>query len=50
MNWISLKTGRPTKILPIFTDHVKEIDGVRVYGHSDYSKKDPSIGWRFSDA
>lgn len=37
-------------IAEFFTDHVKEIDGVRVYGHSDYGKKDPSIGWRFSDA
>ena len=26
------------------------IDGVRVYGHMDYGKKDPSLGWRFTDA
>ena len=30
--------------------HVKEIDGERVYGHMDYGKKDPSLGWRFTDA
>lgn len=37
-------------IAEFFTNHVKEIDGVRVYGHMDYGKKDPSLGWRFSDA
>jgi glycerol transport system substrate-binding protein len=37
-------------IAEFFTDHVKEIDGVRVYGHMDYGKKDPSLGWRFTDA
>jgi glycerol transport system substrate-binding protein len=26
------------------------IDGVKVYGHMDYGKKDPSLGWRFTDA
>jgi len=28
----------------------REIDGVTVYGHMDYGKKDPSLGWRFTDA
>ncbi|MEH6558054.1 MAG: ABC transporter substrate-binding protein [Oceanicoccus sp.] len=28
----------------------REIDGVKVYGHMDYGKKDPSLGWRFTDA
>ena len=28
----------------------KEIDGKKVYGHMDYGKKDPSLGWRFTDA
>ena len=28
----------------------KTIDGVKVYGHMDYGKKDPSLGWRFTDA
>jgi glycerol transport system substrate-binding protein len=26
------------------------IDGQKVYGHMDYGKKDPSLGWRFTDA
>ena len=29
---------------------MKEIDGQKVYGHMDYGKKDPSLGWRFTDA
>jgi glycerol transport system substrate-binding protein len=37
-------------IANFFTNDVKEIDGVRVYGHMDYGKKDPSLGWRFTDA
>ncbi|UTM59540.1 ABC transporter substrate-binding protein [Photobacterium sp. CCB-ST2H9] len=37
-------------IAEFFTDHVKTIDGQRVYGHMDYGKKDPSLGWRFTDA
>ncbi|MDP5052478.1 MAG: ABC transporter substrate-binding protein, partial [Congregibacter sp.] len=37
-------------IAEFFTEHVKEIDGERVYGHMDYGKKDPSLGWRFTDA
>ena len=37
-------------IADFFTNHVKEINGVRVYGHMDYGKKDPSLGWRFTDA
>ena len=37
-------------IAEFFTVHVKEIDGERVYGHMDYGKKDPSLGWRFTDA
>ncbi|MFE8071132.1 ABC transporter substrate-binding protein [Marinobacteraceae bacterium S3BR75-40.1] len=37
-------------IAEFFTEHVKEIDGQRVYGHMDYGKKDPSLGWRFTDA
>jgi glycerol transport system substrate-binding protein len=28
----------------------KEIDGKKVYGSMDYGKKDPSVGWRFTDA
>ncbi len=37
-------------IANFFTNDVKEIDGARVYGHMDYGKKDPSLGWRFTDA
>ena len=37
-------------IADFFTNDVKEIDGVRIYGHMDYGKKDPSLGWRFTDA
>jgi glycerol transport system substrate-binding protein len=37
-------------IAEFFTNTVKEIDGKRVYGHMDYGKKDPSLGWRFTDA
>ncbi|HDZ56514.1 MAG TPA: carbohydrate ABC transporter substrate-binding protein [Pseudomonas xinjiangensis] len=37
-------------IAEFFSEHVKEIDGQRVYGHMDYGKKDPSLGWRFTDA
>jgi glycerol transport system substrate-binding protein len=37
-------------IAEFFTEHVRTIDGVRVYGHMDYGKKDPSLGWRFTDA
>ncbi len=28
----------------------REIDGQIVYGHLDYGKKSPSLGWRFTDA
>ncbi len=37
-------------IADFFTNQVKNIDGKRVYGHMDYGKKDPSLGWRFTDA
>jgi glycerol transport system substrate-binding protein len=37
-------------IADFFTNTVKEIDGQKVYGHMDYGKKDPSLGWRFTDA
>ncbi|MBK6905814.1 MAG: carbohydrate ABC transporter substrate-binding protein [Rhodocyclaceae bacterium] len=37
-------------IAEFFTVHVKELDGQKVYGHMDYGRKDPSLGWRFSDA
>ncbi|PQO24336.1 ABC transporter substrate-binding protein [Rhodobacteraceae bacterium WD3A24] len=28
----------------------REIDGETVYGHMDYGRRDPSLGWRFTDA
>jgi glycerol transport system substrate-binding protein len=28
----------------------KEINGQQMYGHMDYGRKDPSLGWRFTDA
>ena len=37
-------------IADYFTNHVKEIDGEKVYGHMDYGKVDPSLGWRFTDS
>lgn len=37
-------------IANFFTNDVGEIDGEKIYGHMDYGKKDPSLGWRFTDA
>jgi glycerol transport system substrate-binding protein len=37
-------------IAEFFSDKVKLLDGQPVYGHMDYGKKDPSLGWRFTDA
>jgi len=37
-------------IADFFSNQVREIDGRRVYGHMDYGKVDPSLGWRFTDA
>ena len=37
-------------IAEFFSNDIKEIDGERIYGHMDYGKKDPSLGWRFTDA
>ena len=45
LNWSAYED-----IAAFFSEDVREIDGVRVYGHMDYAKKDPSLGWRFSDA
>jgi glycerol transport system substrate-binding protein len=44
-NWTAYEN-----IAEFFTDHVGEIDGVRVYGHMDYGRRDPSLGWRFHDS
>jgi glycerol transport system substrate-binding protein len=37
-------------IADFFTNDVKEVDGEPIYGHMDYGKKDPSLGWRYTDA
>ena len=37
-------------IADFFTNDVKQIDGVRVYGHMDYGKRGPDLGWRMTDA
>ena len=36
--------------LKYFTNDVKNIDGVRIYGHMDYGKRAPDLGWRMTDA
>ncbi len=43
LNWAAYED-----IAEFFTG--KEIDGVKVYGHMDYGKRSPSLGWRFTDA
>ena len=45
LNWSAYED-----IADFFTNDVKELDGQRVYGHMDYGKRDPSLGWRFTDA
>lgn len=45
LNWSAYED-----IAEFFSVHVKEIDDERVYGHMDYSKRDHSLGWRFTDA
>jgi glycerol transport system substrate-binding protein len=37
-------------IAQFFTEDVKEIGGVKVYGHMDYGKRAPDLGWRMTDA
>ena len=37
-------------IAEFFTVHVGEIDGVKVFGHMDYGKRAPDLGWRMTDA
>ena len=45
LNWSAYED-----IAAFFTNDVKQIDGKPIYGHMDYGKKDPSLGWRFTDA
>ena len=37
-------------IAEFFTNDVKEVDGVAIYGHMDYGKRAPDLGWRMTDA
>ncbi len=37
-------------IAQFFSEDVKEIDGIRIYGHMDYGKRAPDLGWRMTDA
>ena len=37
-------------IAEFFSEHVGEIDGKAIFGHNDYGKKAPDLGWRFTDA
>lgn len=37
-------------IAEFFSVHVKEIDGKTIYGHMDYGKRAPDLGWRMTDA
>ena len=45
LNWSAYED-----IANFFSNDVGEIDGKKVYGHMDYGKRDPSLGWRFTDA
>ena len=37
-------------IAEFFSEDVKEIDGTTIYGHMDYGKRAPDLGWRMTDA
>jgi len=37
-------------IAEFFSKDVKEIDGTAIYGHMDYGKRAPDLGWRMTDA
>ena len=37
-------------IAEFFSNDVKQIDGVNIYGHMDYGKRAPDLGWRMTDA
>jgi glycerol transport system substrate-binding protein len=37
-------------IAEFFSMDVKEIDGTTIYGHMDYGKRAPDLGWRMTDA
>ena len=37
-------------IAEFFSNDIKEIDGTAIYGHMDYGKRAPDLGWRMTDA
>jgi len=37
-------------IAEYFSKDVKKIDGVEIFGHMDYGKRAPDLGWRMTDA
>ncbi|PCI05339.1 MAG: ABC transporter substrate-binding protein [Hyphomicrobiales bacterium] len=37
-------------IAEFFSKDIKEIDGKTIYGHMDYGKRAPDLGWRMTDA
>jgi len=45
LNWSAYED-----IADFFTNDVRTVDGHPIYGHMDYGKKHPSLGWRFTDA
>jgi glycerol transport system substrate-binding protein len=45
VNWTAYED-----IAAFFSVDVKEIDGVRIYGHMDYGKRAPDLGWRMTDS
>lgn len=48
VNWAAYED-----IADFFTNRVNgngTVDGKKVYGHMDYGRKDPSLGWRFTDS
>ncbi|MEO1018404.1 MAG: ABC transporter substrate-binding protein [Pseudomonadota bacterium] len=45
LNWSAYED-----IAEFFSEDVQEIDGVRIYGHMDYGKRAPDLGWRMTDA
>jgi glycerol transport system substrate-binding protein len=45
LNWSAYED-----IAEFFTNDVREVDGKAIFGHMDYGKKAPDLGWRFTDA
>ena len=45
LNWSAYED-----IADFFSNDVQTLDGRKVFGHMDYGKRDPSLGWRFTDA